>query len=287
MTLPKLGCIFLLATVLVVGCRSKESRPSATASASDFVGAFRQAHDRDDFEALSRLVCWDRVPPEMKKLSEDSLKAFFDDKVVDIKFTTEHPEGRPDTYVRNGVTYRFNLPVVAEVVVQNPSLAKEAFSGSYYPLAVKDGRYCIAQMAPVESGELQQPQTPSTLAQQAIPPSQVSAAQPAVVPAKTVLLVRLGEDVGLKTIKAGGNFSATVAKAVVVNGAAVIPEGSIVQGVVAKKGDYSPDATLTSLTMNGASHKISTSYVTFNEEVVFPAGSQMKFELLFPLKLNQ
>lgn len=275
---------------LLVGCRSKESKPSGNASASEFIEAFRQAHDHGDLEALSRLVCWDRVPPEMKKLSEESLKLFFDDRVVDIKLTTEHPEGRPSEYVRNGVTYGFNLPVVAELVVQNPPLAKEAFSGSYYPLAVKDGRYCIAQMAPVKNGEPQQPLSPSNPAQQVIS-SQASsvsdAAQPGVVPAKTVLFVRLGEDVGLKTIKAGGNFSATVVRPVVVDGATLIPAGSVVQGVVAKKAGYSPDATLTSVTLNGISRKISTGNVTFNEEVVFPAGSQMTFEVLFPLKLNK
>jgi len=42
----------------------------------------------------------------------------------------------------------------------------------------------------------------------------------------------------------------------------------------------------TSLTVNGKSYKISTGYVTFNQEVVFPARSEMKFEFVLPLKLN-
>lgn len=91
----------------------------------------------------------------------------------------------------------------------------------------------------------------------------------------------------MKTTKAGGNFSAAVAEPVVVDGVTVIPVGSPVQGVVAKKGEYSPDVTLTSLKLNGTSHKISTGYVSFNEGVVFPAGSEMKFEFVFPLKLNE
>jgi hypothetical protein len=290
MSFLKLAGLWLPATALLAGCMTKQSTPSAKASGSEFIGVFRQAHDRHDIEALTKLVCWDRVPPEMRKSSEDSLAAFFDDKIVDVKLTMEHPEGQPNVYVRNGVTYRFNLPVVAELVVENPPLSKGSFSGTYYPLAVKDGRYCIAQMAPVEGLETQQPLASSSSAEHAIQSSQTGntseAEQPTVVPAKTVLIVRLGEDVGLKTIKAGGNFSATVAQPVVVNGVTLIPAGSSVHGIVAKKGDYSPDMTLTSVTMNGTSHKISTSYVTFNEEVVFPAGSQMNFEFLFPLKPN-
>ncbi len=87
----------------------------------------------------------------MKKSSEDSFKGMMDIPIVSIKITTEHPQGRPGNlkYVRNGITYKFNLPVIAELAVENSPLPKEEFSGDYYPLAVKDGRYCIAQTAPV------------------------------------------------------------------------------------------------------------------------------------------
>jgi hypothetical protein len=278
----KLARLWVPAALLLVGCASKQS---------EFIAAVRRAHDQRNIEGMSKLVCWDRVPPEMRKVSEDILRNTFDDQIVSIKLTKEHPAGRPDVYVRNGVTYRFNLPVVAELVVENPPLPKEAFSGTYYPLGVKAGRYCIAQMAPVEGSEAREALAPSRLADQATQPSQAGktgeVTQPAVVPAKTVLIIRLGEDVGLKTTKAGGNFSATVAQPVVVDEATVIPAGSPVRGIVAKKGDYSPDVTLTSVTVNGTSHKISTGYVTFNEGVVFPAGSQMKFEFVFPLELNK
>jgi hypothetical protein len=257
-----------------------------TPSGKTFIAAFRQAHDSRDIEVLSKLVCWDRVPSEMRKLSEDSFRAAFDDKIVDIRLTTEHPQGRPNVYVKNGITYRFNLPLVAEMIVENPPLSKEAFSGTYYPLGVKDGRYCIAQMAPVDGSDAQRLLTSPSLPEQAAQTSQIgNAAQPTVVPAKTLLTVRLAEDLGMKTAKTSGSFSATLVRDVVVNGLTVIPAGSPIQGIVAKKGNYSPDATLTSVTVNGTSYKISTGYMTFNEEVVFPAGSQAQFELLFPLKL--
>jgi hypothetical protein len=291
MSILKLTYPWVTAAALLVGCSSKQSTSSTNALGSEFTAAFRQAHDHRDLEAMSKLFCWDRVTPEIRKSTEDYLRGAFDDKIVDIKLTTEHPQGRPDVYVRNGITYRFNLPVVAELVVQNPPLPKEAFSGTYYPLGTRDGRYLIAQMAPVQGSEAQERPAPSGLPEQTSQPSQsgktTEAAQPTVVPAETVLMVRLGEDLGLKTIKAGGKFSATVAQPVVVDGVIVIPAGSRVQGIVAKKGDYSPDVTLTSVTVNGRPQKISTGYMTFNEGVVFPAGSEMKFEFVFPLKLAE
>lgn len=287
MSFLKQARLWVPATALLIGCTGKHSTPSAKTSGAEFIAAFRQAHDSRNIEALSRLVCWDRVPSEMRKASEDSFKAF-DDKIADIRLTTEHPQGRPDVYVRNGIAYRFNFPVVAEMVVENPPLTKGALSETYYPLGVKDGRYCIAQMAPADHSDAQKLLPSASLPEQAVQPSQTgSTAQPAVVPAKTVLIVRLAEDLGMKTVEAGGSFSATIARPVVVNGVTVIPVGSPIRGLVAKKRNYSPDATLTSLTVNGTSRKISTGQLTFNEEVVFPAGSQIEFVLLFPLNLNQ
>ena len=287
MSFLKPAYLWIPAAALLIGCTAKQSTPLAK-SGPDFIAAFRQAYQGRDIEALSKLVCWDRVPSEIRKLSEDSFRAAFDDKIMNIRFTTEHPQGRPEVYVRDGITYRFNVPVVAEMVVENPPATKEAFSGTYYPLGVKDGRYCIAQMAPTERSDAQEPSLSTTPPEQAIPPSQSGkAGQSAVVPAKTVFMVRLAGDLGIKTVSSGGGFSATMVQPVVINGITLIPVGALIQGIVTKKGNYSPDATLTSVTVNGTPHKISTESMTFNEQIVFPAGSEMKFELVFPLKLNQ
>lgn len=160
------------------------------------MAAFRQAHDHRDWEALSTLVCWDRVTPETKKLTEDLFQGSMDIPIVSIKITTEHPKGRPVTltYVRNGITYGFNRPVIAELVVENPPLPREEFSGSYYPLAVKDGRYCIAQMAPIADSAMQQPVIPPKPAGQAPQPSNnsktatlTSQVTQSIAPAETTL----------------------------------------------------------------------------------------------------
>jgi hypothetical protein len=291
MSILKLARLCVPATALLVGCTTRQSTPSAKPLESEFIAAFRHAHDHRDLEAISKLFCGDRVTPEVRNVTEDHLKTDFDEKIVDIRLTTEHPKGRTDVFVRNGITYKSNLPVIADLIVENPPQSKESSSTSDYPLAVKEGHYCIAQMAPAEGSAAQQPVASSGSPDQATQPSLSGrtgeAAQPTVVPAKTVLIVRLGEDIGLKTAKAGGSFSATLAEPVVVDGVTVISAGSPVQGIVSKKGEYSPDVTLTSLTVNNKSHKISTGSVTFKQEVVFPAGSQMKFEFVFPLKLDE
>src|SRR5260370_36636562 len=37
-----------------------------------------------------------------------STRTNFEDKIIDIKLTSEHPEDRPNQYVKDGVTYGFN-----------------------------------------------------------------------------------------------------------------------------------------------------------------------------------
>jgi len=290
MSFLKVARFFVPAMALLVGCTTKQATPSVNGSGVEFVAAFRQAHDHRDLEAISKLYCGDRVTPEVRNFTEDNLKTGFDEKIADIRVTTEHPKGRTDVFVRNGITYRFNLPVVAELIIEHPPQSKGSSSTSEWPLALKEGHYCIAQFAPAE-GSAAQPVASSGSPDQATQPSPSGGigevAHPTVVPAKTALIVRFGEDIGLKTAKAGGSFSATVAEPVVVEGVTVISAGSPVQGIVSQKGEYSPEVTLTSLTVNNKSHKISTGSWGINKEVVFPAGSQMKFELVLPLNLNK
>jgi hypothetical protein len=291
MSFLKVARLCVPAMALLVGCTTRQTTPSVNGSGVEFVAAFRQAHEQRDLEAMLRLFCGDRVTPEVRNFTEDNLKTGFDEKIADIRVTAEHPKGRTDVFVRTGITYRFNSPVVAELIIEHPPQSKGSSSTSEWPLALKEGHYCIAQFAPAEGSAAQQPVASSSSPDQATQPSPSGrigeAAHPTVVPAKTALIVRFGEDIGLKTAKAGGSFSATVAEPVVVDGVTVISAGSPVQGIVSKKGEYGPEVTLTSLTVNNKSHKISTGSWGFNQEIVFPAGSQMKFELVFPLKLDQ
>jgi hypothetical protein len=93
-------------------------------------------------------------------------------------------------------------------------------------------------------------------------------AQPVVVPAGTVLTVRLGQTVGSKISQPGQSFSATLARAVEVDGQTAIPEGTAAAGTVVDAkplGHFAGGARLqlrlTSLKLNGADQPIQTASV--------------------------
>jgi hypothetical protein len=93
-------------------------------------------------------------------------------------------------------------------------------------------------------------------------------ARPIVVPAGTVLTVRLGETLSSKSSEAGQSFSATVATPVEVEGRTVIPSGATASGTVVAahaagrfKGASLLQIKLDAITVNGRSHAIHTSSV--------------------------
>jgi hypothetical protein len=100
-----------------------------------------------------------------------------------------------------------------------------------------------------------------------------AAPKPLVVPAGTVLTVRLGQAVGSKISSVGETFTATVASPVMVDGRAAIAAGAAASGNVVDakplgrfKGGASLQLRLTSITVNGADQAISTSSVVRTEK---------------------
>jgi len=98
-------------------------------------------------------------------------------------------------------------------------------------------------------------------------------AKPLVVPAGTVLTVRLGQTVGSKISSPGQTFTATLASPVVVGGKTAIPSGASATGTVVDakplgrfKGGASLQLRLTSIAIGGAEHSISTSSVVRTEK---------------------
>jgi hypothetical protein len=94
-------------------------------------------------------------------------------------------------------------------------------------------------------------------------------AKPLIVPAGTVLTVRLGQAVGSKISSVGQTFTATVASPVEVEGRTAVPAGATASGTVADakplgrfKGGAVLQLRLTSITVNGSEQSISTSAVT-------------------------
>jgi len=101
----------------------------------------------------------------------------------------------------------------------------------------------------------------------------VAEARPIVVPAGTVLTVRLGETLSSKSSEAGQSFSATVATPVEVEGQTVIPSGANASGTVVAahaagrfKGASLLQIRLNAITVNGKSHHIQTSSVARSEK---------------------
>jgi hypothetical protein len=91
---------------------------------------------------------------------------------------------------------------------------------------------------------------------------------PTVIPAGTVITVRLGESIGSKISQAGQSFTASVSTPVVIGGETVIPSGASATGVVVDakplgrfKGAASLQVKLTSVTVNGADMPVQTSSV--------------------------
>jgi hypothetical protein len=94
------------------------------------------------------------------------------------------------------------------------------------------------------------------------------AAKPIVVPAGTLITVRLGQTVGSKISQTGQDFSATVASPVEVDGKIVIPTGASASGTVVDakplgrfKGGAVLQLKLTSININGADRRVETSSV--------------------------
>ena len=98
-------------------------------------------------------------------------------------------------------------------------------------------------------------------------------AKPLIVPAGTMLTVRLGQAVGSKISSAGQTFTATVASPVEVEGKTAVPAGATASGTVVDakplgrfKGGAVLQLRLTSITVNGSEQSISTSSVVRTEK---------------------
>jgi hypothetical protein len=109
--------------------------------------------------------------------------------------------------------------------------------------------------------------TPATVPEPPPPP------EPVVIPAGTVITVRLGQALGSKSSTTGDSFSATVASPVSVNGQVVIPGSSAAGGTVVEakakgkvKGEARLKLALKYVTINGQKYPIATSMSNTTEK---------------------
>jgi hypothetical protein len=106
---------------------------------------------------------------------------------------------------------------------------------------------------------------PSASTKEAAKEPAATPAKPTVVPAGTVITVRLAQAVGSKISNTGETFSASLAQPVSVDGQTVIPAGSAATGTVTDAkplGRFKGGATLAlrleSITANGVNHPVKT-----------------------------
>lgn len=118
-----------------------------------------------------------------------------------------------------------------------------------------------SQPAPVQIHQPNAATAPAAAAEP--PPPPPPPPKPVVIPAGTLLTVRLGETLDSKTATSGAVFRATMANPVTINGVMLIPESSEASGVIreAKKaGKFKGAAVLrlalTSLTIHGHTYNV-------------------------------
>jgi hypothetical protein len=97
--------------------------------------------------------------------------------------------------------------------------------------------------------------------------------EPLVVPARTMLTVRLGSALGSKLSQPGESFTGTVAKDVMVGDVVAIPRDTQVTGTVVDakplgrfKGGAALEVRLTSINVNGADLRVQAAARTFTEK---------------------
>jgi len=253
--------------------------PAPQPSEQQLIEEYRRAHDRRDLERMLALFCWDKVTPEIRHITEEHVKSSFDDKIIDVKITAEHPNGRVNQFLRNDVRYGFNLTVIKELVVES-GVPKGDAEMSYFPIGIKDGQYAIALMAPLSNTS-----ATAQLSYAAPEKTPIAMAGKVTVPPRTPLTVRLDQIVGLKLVETGGGFSATLSRPVQVNGVTVLPVGATAEGLVKKEAKYSPEITLKSISLNGQSWRVRTSTIVFNQQISYPSGTELTFDLQFPLEI--
>jgi hypothetical protein len=280
-------------SVVAVGWVGVAWSPTAAAggqSEAEIVNAFREAHASHQLDRMLLLFCWDHVTPEIRQMTESELSQSLDEELSAVMVTGEHPAGRSNGYIRNGIVYGHNLTVEKELVVESP-VVKGDPQKTYFPLGIKDGRYQIALMVPL--GPAARP--PEAAGQASIDSApkkgiarerkESGAGTKITIRAMTPLVVRIDQEVGLSLVSSGTGFTATISVPVQVNGVTVIPAGSRFEGTVTKQDHYSPELALTSVTVDGRTIRLRTFPITFNERVSFPAGAEFNFHLMFSLDM--
>jgi hypothetical protein len=142
--------------------------------------------------------------------------------------------------------------------------AETASQSSPAPAPTEERTPAEPKAAAKEKKTLPSEKTESQMAQKA-PPTPLPPPPPVILPAGTVLSVRINEAVGSKTSKAGDKFTASIVEPVMLQGQSVIPARSAAEGIVDQaqqggkiKGSSSLSLRLTSVNVKGVAYPIRT-----------------------------
>jgi hypothetical protein len=120
-----------------------------------FIASYRRAHHSRDVAALKELQYLERVPAGDKSVSAPA-QFNFDEPIKSIRIVSATKWPPPDfccdpatLFVRDGIKYELNLPVVALLQIEYIPGKNSSGSKSETPLGFKDGHYRIISLVPV------------------------------------------------------------------------------------------------------------------------------------------
>ncbi len=135
--------------LLFTGVASAQTSPE-----TEFTNSYKDAHASRDISGLRKLSCLDRIAADDQTIS-DPRSYNFDEPIKAIRIVSTAVWPLPSShcdpsvfFVRDGLRYEFNLPVVASLHIDYVSGKKSVGSSSDMPLGFKDGKYWIASLVP-------------------------------------------------------------------------------------------------------------------------------------------
>ena len=142
----------LLSAFLVLTAVAQSSSPEA-----EFIARYRKAHSDRDIAVLKSLRCLDRVPADDQSAS-DARFYNLDQAITSIRIVPANrwPIDGPccdssALFVRDGVRYELNLPVVAALQIEYTPGENSSRSESASPLGFKDCRYWLLSAVPASN----------------------------------------------------------------------------------------------------------------------------------------
>ncbi len=119
-------------------------------TADDFVRAYRMAHARNDVQLALDLVCMDGVRDRVNTRSvfAEAFRDAFRQPLGDVR-TEPRAVDQLTRYEHDGTTYRTNLEVIGNLVVESSSDRDSMPPSISFPIGRKDGVLFIVASVPV------------------------------------------------------------------------------------------------------------------------------------------